>query len=661
MKHVIAFLGFNRSRIQHPVYRRFIQIPLLRRNAALIFQPRPLEERDLAHQVNELTQHDSGPAELTFHLCASLADATMGQQLLQTVLMIRRIYDRPTYVYCSMPDLQNCTDEERSATWASLTALSNGVSDYPELQLISHCFLYSDTMQRSLAELLYSITQQPEVLDEVERYSYIGKLVRKRLSGDVSYVPDFPRIFTALAATVTSYPEDDVAHYLRQVYLSATLALALPEHNRISMEQCNEHVKSLIFSLPLSDAQVSLCGAGPFIELQQYREHEWTDVHDFWRQSVQDAINDLSDRPREEWPQQLRNMLNVQYQTRFREGGVEHFYRRHKKLTTDYCRILINQMRTYLRQLMQQQPYPPETCLDIVHSLTNHLQQQAMRFCQQEADLTTAVQQTNERIAQLQGEWDGLGIFDRMRGRDKVIFEQLRHVITDCYIDRTRLEGAAFATKLLNELIPQLPALTEGIAHLTRICRDAYTTLRQYIDQNHPSRFIDSMFSSDDVLKAAEAIEADQVSLLATYSQLQRMLYSDVSIPDSDLLLQQLRDDFHADIDAYIRQRITDGTMPPVLCSNIVERIDALYAHQGGIAAYVEKMKKDTVFSVRMKGEDRRNEQYLLIAPDSDAAVPYIRSAETSVLRLLHLRTSISLADLDGFAGQRMFVEPSIF
>lgn len=668
VKHLIAFLGYNQSRIQHPVYRQFVQAPVARRNATLLFQSRPLEERELIHEVNELRRREGMPCEITFHLCATLSDPAMGQQLVQTVTMIHRLYDCPSYVYCLLPDLDQCTEEQRKATWKCLVAINNGITDYPHLRLISHCFLYHDATQVSLARFLYQTTRHPEAMDLLERYGYMNKVNRGRRTGDQSYVPEFPGIFSTFNAAGIIYPDDEIRYYIHQSYLNALLSLSRPKHNTIAMQTCNEHVQQLLSALPLADGQITLTDQ-ELISLPQSSKHQpWTSVEQYWTQCVDKAVKDLEDRPREEWLNQLQNRLEVHYQTRFREMGVDYFYKNQRQLTPDYCNLLLSQLRQSLRHVMQSNPYPPETCLDIVRSLVNNLQQLAVRMDLKSGEYDHQATALKAQFTELCNQWDAMGFFDRMRGKDKLLFEDFRQQILRYYIIRTELQGTTFATKLLNELIPQVAGLADGQEALGQLCQEALDSTQHYLSDNQPTEFIDSTFPAQPALDAAQAIRVDRATLLSDYLQLLSILYEqpkgpDNSTPllDSEMLLQSLRDALSPRIDQYIHQRIQDGTMSPVLDVCITDRLAAIYAERGGIQAFVERLKEETALTLRLKGEGGHNEQYLLIAPDCKELKSNIQSCEASSVQMLHILTAISLTDLDGFTGQRMFVEPSMF
>lgn len=659
MKHLIAFLGYNLSRIQHPVYRQFVQAPFSKRNATLLFQSRPLEERELVHEVNELRRREGMPCELTFHICATLDNPLMGQQIMQTVTMIHRLYDCPAYVYCLLPDLDHCTEEQKKSAWKCLVSINNGVTDYPNLQLMSHCFLYHDASQVSLAHFLYNITQQPEALDELSRFGFIGKVITGYRSDPTAVSVEFPAIFSTFNATGVNYPEDEVRYYIHQSYLNALLSISRPEHNPVSMECVNEHVDRIISSLPLSDFQVTLLGDS-FIELGLEPHKPWHQVEEYWKECVDREVKNLEDMPREEWVNQLRNNLDVYYNTRYREAGVDYFYRKEKKHTSLYCDVLLSMINESLRQTLLANPYPPETQQDMIRSIVNHLQQQVLALGQRQSDLQNKIKQHDSEFIRLNNEWDAVGFFDRMRGKDKLLFDQYLALIGTYYVDRTIAAGADFAVKLLNELIPQVSALTTKTDRISQVCQELYDASLRYLENNPPTQ-MEPTFPAQPVIDAAHAIRVDQEQLRIDYGRFSTLLYSDDTLLDADMLMQQLRDLLSADVNRYIHQRIQEGTISPVLDVNIADRLDSQYSQEGGIKSYLQNMKKKTALSLRLKGEGGRNEQYLLIAPNAQGVGPHIESSETSSLQMLHIISGFSLSDLEGFAGQRMFVEPSIF
>ncbi len=654
-------LGCTQSRIQHPVYRQFLQASLVGRNATLLFPARQLEERELVHEVSEQRRRNGLPGELGFHVCATLDDPTMGQLIIQTITMIRRLYDVPSYVYGLLPDLATCSQQQKKDAWRCLVSINNAINDYPDIQLLTHCFLYHDPTQQSLAHFLYDITQEGEALDLVERYGYLNKLRREKTSETVNQA-EFPAIFSTFSVAGMSYPENEIRHYLHISYLNALLALSRPAGNTISMEQCNVHVEALLGGLPLSEELADLTG-DTFLDMGKTAATPWQKAEDYWQQAVERIVADLQDKPRDEWVGQLRSLLENDYQTRYRQQGVEYFYQHEKKKTSNYCLVMLCRLKEGLQQALLHATCPPETCQDIVRSVVNRLQVLALHFSRQRTELNKTIEQEASRLKELTHRWERFGFFDRMRGKDKALFEEYRSLVTRHFIDRTSHQGAMFASKLLDELIPQVSALASTSEHLTHVCQEALDTTRQYLDDNPPSA-MSSTFPLQPVADAVSAIGLDSPELRRSYDAvLARLLYGDNPPLHADDLLRRLHDELDVDIDSYLHQRIADGTLPPVLGTSIVDRIASLYGEaQGGLGSFVEKLKHEAAVSLRLKENGGHKEQYLLIAPECGGRLgPQIVGSDDSSVEAIHILTGIRLPSLDGFAGQHMFVEPSIF
>jgi hypothetical protein len=174
---------------------------------------------------------------------------------------------------------------------------------------------------------------------------------------------------------------------------------------------------------------------------------------------------------------------------------------------------------------------------------------------------------------------------------------------------------------------------------------------------------MDSDFSLQPVLEAADAVRRDEEQLKSDFQLLAAMLYGKNEPLSSEDLFQRLRDELMTRFDEYMHQRISSGTLPPILDVSIVERVTTLFGEkEGGLKGFVSQLKNKAAISLKLKGNGGLKEQYLLIAPECGGQLgPQIVGGEPSSLEMLHILTGISLSDLEGFAGQRMFVEPSIF
>ena len=122
--------------------------------------------------------------------------------------------------------------------------------------------------------------------------------------------------------------------------------------------------------------------------------------------------------------------------------------------------------------------------------------------------------------------------------------------------------------------------------------------------------------------------------------------------------------DLGENVDDYLNRRIEDCSIPPVLGMSIVDRINRFTGALGGLVSFVDNHKRKTPITLNIKKSHHVDDKYILIAPEQEekiVGIEHLPTADFSQLQLLHLNFGLTLQDLEGFSGQRMFVEPSIF
>ena len=75
-------------------------------------------------------------------------------------------------------------------------------------------------------------------------------------------------------------------------------------------------------------------------------------------------------------------------------------------------------------------------------------------------------------------------------------------------------------------------------------------------------------------------------------------------------------------------------------------------------------MRKQIPVTIKTKQNCKSSNKVILIAPELAEQIDnyeHLLSDSISHIQLLNLKYGLTLQDLDGFAGQKMFVEPSIF
>lgn len=673
MKHLIVFLNFSNSRIDHPVYRLFAAESPYRRNSTLLYLPKPLEERELLHEVDELRRKRDQDSDVTFHICATLAREGDSDGIVATARLVRAHFapdgrhGHPIFAYCLTPDPLTCSPQETKALWRNLVVLSKAASDYAHAELLRTVFIHSDASQRTLARYLFHST----------RVDMGGGYLRPDSPADAAdALGSMPPVFGAFNAAGIVYPEQETRIYLHQCYLRAVLRQGLADHNPIAMERCHAEAQRILAAVPLATDRLCL-QAETFLNLGDDACYTWTPAADYWQRHLTAAPDELRDIPRNDWFATLRKKADLHYQSKFRNLGVEYFFAQQQQRTEAYAQALLAIIRQELAQSLRSHPFTPEAMKAIVRAIVNLLQQQALELGHQREAQRGAAEERARAVAQLEQQWDGRSFFSRFGGKDAQSLAQYAAALAEWQTARTWLPGFDFAVKLLNELIPLVAALVEPYDALHHQLLAAVASATQAIADNDPTDLY-GIFASADTERAARAIEADTEHLRLEYRQAVAQPSGSAFAADGggEDLLSRLRTELLPHADAYLARRIAEGTLPPVLNQPVTDRLEALYAADGGLRHYLRQLQHKTPLSLPLKEDVRLAQQgptaeadgpvrdrYILIGPAVDQEIPmqHYRLDDISQLHLLHVLTGVRLTDLDGFAGQRMFVEPSIF
>lgn len=666
MKHIVIFLNYCQSRLDNAVYRHFAADSLYRRNATLLFLPKALDERELQHEVAELRKKQKTIDDVTFHVCSNLARPDEGDSVVSTIKLIRRLYQAdvdhhyPTFVYGQMPDLLQTDDGSRKNVWRNLVVINNAVSDHLECRLLTNVYLYSDNSQKSLAEFIYSISHSDISFDKLSARLPVkeGNLFDTEDKESIN----FPPIFGGFNTSSISYPEYELRAHLQQYYLYSALRYSLPEVNETNIEACNSESQRILGFVPVQTERLCLQEES-FLNLNAEENVQWTRVDKFWTENVELQMQGLSDYPREDWLMKIHQRVDSLYQARFRDIGTEYFFSLESKKTHDYCNVLKTIIAQEFDRAIQGHSYTPEAQKTIVRGIVNVLQQKVIEIQNLRAETLASVTLIEQEASEIKDRWKGLNIFNRLMGKDKLILDSYRDILTRLMIKRTLVPGCDFAIKLLNELIPDVSALIERCDDYQRIFTEALHIVETMVKETNPTDKF-GIFGSKELTLTHIAMEADTESLLSEYQLILQILFDKAHVTDGEDLVSRIRMSLGETVDAYIDRRIDDCSIPPVLGMPIVERINRYTTSLGGIAGFVESMIRKTPISISIKKNCQVPDHFFLISSgikETIEGVENLQSEDISHLQLLHIRYGLTLQDLEGFAGQRMFVEPSIF
>jgi len=654
MKHLIIFLNYCRSRLDNPVYRQFSKDSIDRRDTTLLFLPRPLEERELIHEVADLRRKEkTSLSDVTFHICANFERVDEGECMTQTIRLIRKLFPADNehkyncLAYALLPDLEQCNDKEIKTVWNNLATANNASIEYTEFNLINRIYLYHDISQQSLAEFLYESIHS--------KLDFFENTVTKKDIAD-----QFAPIFATFNTAGISYPEEFVRDYLRKLYVCAVLNCSKPETNPTSIEHCNEEAKHILSFIPIQNSRLCLQEES-FLTNDIEPQSSWKPVEKFWTDIANGQSQGMNDIPHSEWLDKIRQRIEVFYQSRFRDVGVEYFFQLQAKKTSNYVQTLQSIINQEFIRTVQCKPYSPEAQKTILRSLVNILQQKVLELQNLEDGIEKEILHAEKQIKEIAVRWNSINFLSRMMKKDDSILDEYTNQMANLYNKKTQIPGCRFAVKLLNELIPTVQDLQDKIDISRKILDDAIAVAETNAREADPSQAL-GHFSQKQVEMASLELPKDTEHFLSRYQQLIQFFFSNTPVANCDDLIARIYSNFGDEIDQYLKGRIAHGTLPPVMNQVITERMRALYADRGGLQGFINLLKEHTQLKLALK-ENNIADYYVLVSPaqTEDDEVNHIITDDLSHIQMLHLQQDVRLTDLDGFSGQRMFIEPTIF
>jgi uncharacterized coiled-coil protein SlyX len=674
MKHLIIFLGYSQSRLDHPVYRQFTQSALYPKEVILQFLPSRLDERDLLHQIHALQKgKGQSVSDITFHLCANLHGAGDGENLLQAVRIIRRQaclqpdgeHHYPLFVYGLMPQADRCKPQVKQNVWRNLAQLNQASVRYHDCPWVQCIYLYHDETQRSLSDFLYytissGLTLADLLPGEDAATDYPAEPESGLFQSEASPVVCAP-VFGSFNSFGVSYPEDRVRQYLRWVHLREVLKCADIAHNEVSTSDCVRLAEELarfvptdLMNIALNDAEVHLVGSGDSsADLRQQIE-----------QVIELQRDNLKDLRRTEWAEYLAKNLANLYETRLLPGGVEYYFSSREQRCSEYSSAIGEQLAQEFDRTVCDHRLPTDAMRPVVRALVNRLQQRALDLEHQIAEQQRAATAAEHYLAQLCEAWESSTLLSRLTGKDQKVWERYRTALADLYHAKTLVCGCRFALALLNEVIVNTAALDDRCVRVRQVLTEAAAQVAVATEEASPAPQF-GIFDSHPLDAAVEWMRQDQEAHLQDYGKCLPLLFGSHPITESAEFLIHIRQALEASTDHYLDEQVSSGRFPALLNTPIVERLRTLYAAEGGFDGFVRTAKERAAIPLKLRSEPATNgnDRYLLLSSEEprESVDKTLLTADTSRVELLHLLSGISLQQLDGFAGYRIAFEPAMF
>ena len=653
MKHLVIFLNHCSSRFDDPVYCIFFNSRYDRQNISLLVLPHLLDEKELVHEVAILRKKEKEPpSDVTFHLIVRFDQPNRSEELRRAACLIRKRFppdDLHRYhclVYAYYPDPKTCDNKLNSIIWSNLANISNTTLLYKFFSIFKHIFLYHDASHETLAQFLFASIKNDD------------------LTGDTSVSlrknDKWPAIFATFSTTSVTYPEEDILVYLRKCYVKALLQCSLPEHNPTSAETCAQQASQVLSVIPMHNERVCLIEER-FIDLDPDRPERWVPAHDFWLDYAQKQTEGLYDINHKDWLDKIREDMEFIFKNQFRNVGVEQFYALQSRKSEAYVQMLQPLIVERFINICKRYPYTPQTQKTIFSAIVNHLRQKVVELQQLEADTRREIDRIESELQAMTKQWQGINFLSRMMKKDKTMLDNYAQLIAQLFTLRTLLQGCPFAIRLFNGLIPSLFGFQYIIDHSRVVLDDAIRLTEAQIEEADPTLKM-APFGMTQVEATLKAIGQDKENVLANYKLVVTLLLNQPTAADGEDLLARIETLHKEEIDRYFQDQIETGHFPPVLQQSITQRIESLHAEQGGLSGFIDRLKKETVLPLDFKKKDIAD-NYVFIAPSpsGDDAIRDIITDDPSHIQLIHLQCGLRITDLNGFSGQRMFIEPTLF
>lgn len=655
MKHIIIFLNYGHSRLENPVFRLFMQETPGNRRVSLSFPAKTPEDREIIHDVNELRRKESELSDVAFHLCIDMERSNEAKDVEQTVRQIHRLFPAdeqhqyPCYIYALFSHLNELNEGKTRIVWDNLAQLNNVVASYKDFRFVEQIYLYHDLSQQSLAVYLHDTIQ-----------SEIAPSQLQTREGSMPLTDDeWPAIFATFNAAGITYPEQEVRHYLKSKYVQVLLRYSLPATNPTTMEACIEEAKNILSNVPIQASRITLQEES-FLNIDDQTSN-WKTVSDYWRETAEMQSQALGDLPREEWLSKVRQRMDVQYSSRFRNMGVEYFFQTQSKKTETYAAVMKAIIDDALSKTLLAHSYTPDAQKNILHAVVNLLQQRVMEINKLYEDAKQIMRNVEDESNALRQRWEGMNFLSRMMGKDAGLFSGFTDAMARLFEIKTVIQGCQFANKLLNEFIPVIQGSIEDFDNSRKLCDAAIRSIDQKVIDDDPSELL-GKFSKQQLEQGCSQIEADHEYFVNQYKNMVPILLSKPHPADGEDLIARVESLFDEEINTYLDDATRSGKVAPVINQAITDRMAKLYADKGGIVSFIEVLKEHTKLDLELK-EEKQSDKYLLITPTLTEAenIDHVLTDNMAHILLLHLQQGLRLTDLSGFTGQKMFIEPSLF
>jgi hypothetical protein len=644
MKHLIIFFNYDRSRLDNPVYRRFALSSHFHHEVILLFLPGRLDERELLRQVRELRTHSQEQCPITFHLCMQLTGNSDGETVVDAVRIIRKMTlhegdtagQFPLYIYARMPAPDSLRPKQKQTVWKNLTVLNRECVNYRDTTWIDCIYLYNDPTQLALSNFLYTLVQL-----QISPSELLGYVEPSASDGQQMYAP----VFGSFGIFERVYPEEALRSYLRAQHVSMTLRCAQTEFNPCTTEDCIRWAQEIV--KPTQNATV------------KGGENDLKGIERELHNRMEAVDSELREMRRQDWTEYIAKDLEVYYQSKAFRMGAEFYFTQLEAQSDEISTIRAHELEERFDRVLCDHALPISEWRTLLRAVVNELQQKVLEHTQRQSDDRNAMTQREETLKELGQTWLDSSLFDRWRGKDMRTLERYKAVAAAQCLDRIRQLSLRFTLRVLNEVIVKVSAIDERCVHIRQLTDEMQQVLQEQLATSNPQQQL-RPFDANLLSRTLAQMEQDHSIQMEDYRRCLPLIMARATAGDGSLLLSAVTQDLEQHTDAYLDEGIRSGRLPEILNLPIVNRIRKRYEH---LEQFTAKAKEEAAFTIALREGVQKNDRYLwLSAEELEASVDktwIIKDAAR--IGLLHSVGGLALTDLDGFAGQRLTFEPTMF
>lgn len=484
----------------------------------------------LKDRVNKLTEKTKDN-NVTFHICAGLAGGTGSGSIIDAIAQIRKEYplmkvsqdrvDNSIHLYLYVPEMV-VADPARDAGFyqangyaalAELNALSVGkyrpfdvtgreVDEYGNVKrLLEGCdafesaYLYTNVNQNN-HKLGISTDLPDAVADFIFQKTFGsgmgGKMARLQNcenegttpTMDENGEPKHSHRFITFGVKRVEYPENEVTEYVAYNF-AIQVARQMEFRNwvdGIGFEELNEDEvgsglkaeigkKETLEKLLLTDPYLTL--SKPIIE--DAGTKKWKDITTAWQTWTQFfAENVQNEQEKKNWLPAFLRECELQFNDRYRGGGVKKFYRDYTRDIRGYASFI---RKNAERMLFNDWINGNRSIIEVIKYLSLLIEHTAERvdgYQETISKLDNAItNQIAPEIHNCEVEWNNIGwLRDAITNKSDKVFARYKTAQCDKYTLLTKIEGCRYAIDLLQQIKAEFEMLRNVVIEFRTLLSD---------------------------------------------------------------------------------------------------------------------------------------------------------------------------------------------